>query len=1366
MIFLLKNKIQFKICFLIIYLLSPIKSDKIAYNDSTYFNIDKLKEYTLQIPNNEKRKYLKLEVKGNYSHINYIISFYPYFYKSKRIQLRESAKGISKIYLSQKQIKNKIIYIDIECSNYTNSYCSGEINNKFYDRIELIEREPFSYYVTDNIEMEFILNSNYSTSKVWAIGQLEIITELNIDDKKKYQNGNYYIVNKKMNKVNFKVIGKPGDYINVGYIGYFDNLNIDNIKLIVDDPMILDYLKKGYLEKPNETQELSKDILRSDNSFHKVIFDKNISHASFEYSNYYIRNDFIIKFYPKHIAQYKIIIYFNNEKRENEEIIVSNDFIYLKYEEWENICKDINNICYIKLDITLENDMGNEQTILEFSFESVSSNNVEYIQKNILKNDYIGNNNIKYYYSELGENEEGFIIVNFLRGSGKLNARIVEQNKDENGIGYKWRDKYILPNEENSIKMDSFTKKILFSTSNHECKNSCYLLISIFSDVQNDLYPIERIYPYSIIVHSFKFDNLKEKPLINIHLDEFIIGSLEEKEKQDIIYDFYSIWINFDAEQIIIDFQCHLCGILINVGITKPTINNSHFSFFSDNQNSLNILSKDDILEKWQKLGNISQHGLKDVIITIGIWTNMTDSIYTTLYAFIVRLDNGTENDIYKINSDQKALCKTRKIKNKNIYRCIFSIEYNYFSIYNYLIIYPKIQNNSNLFELYGGYIDKKDYLLNSNNNIKNLIPTKENYLLSNNDLQGDCLFIPEGFPKNKYLLLSIQTNIETIIELLSSIYSFDNGLMVNPRTSQLFLGFNNEPVTLKFPSKLIEIINLRGIKGKAEIFWDYYPKNKYYLGGNEENILSINSEKSDEENKLIITAKTNIKYGVGFFFIVEYDIRLDNHIFDKLILDKSVDYVYSNINFPISYYTKMNKYNLDYNDYYDIFLNFYYLEQEIKILKNYENDFLEINACIVNEKTINLMKGNHQISLNNNNIIYGIYDQVLRIGFIKITRKFLDESNIKDFQKPHLLLIIKKNNINLYKILSLKINIIKNKPDFPISELSYQFGSFDINEERRKYKLRIDKEFKYMIIQYSCEGNLFSIKIQGREDLTLINDKYGKKKYFIEIKNDETSFILVIERKYQLSNNNMAFFMFQYSHANIIKEDYSISNTTLDVHKIKKEKLTNYRVIFSPVDEYQKYQITYIIKFGGFREDINDTKINKQENEFISFQDEKTIVKEYLNPNLENNYINLLITNISQFFSFIQVIAKIRNKEIVEYLSYKIFDISKLNYEICDNETYNNTDNNNTKNEDNSDLEPEKEKNRKKNNKKSKHKILKILLFIIGGVIIILLIIILIIVINNIKNKDLMNKVNKISFQKDRDKDFCLLYKEKNDSI
>ena len=1799
---LFKNIILFKICFLIIYLYSSVKSDNNIYNDSIDFNIDKLNEYTIKIPNNENKKYLKLEVKGNYSHINYILSFYQYSIKSKRVQLAQSVNGIAKLYISNNQIKNEIIYIDIECSNYMNSYCSGVINNKFYEKIELIDGEPFSYYVTDNIEMEFILNSNSSISNVWARGQFEIITELNIDDKIKYKNGNYYIVNNKMNNVNFKVIGKPGDYINVGYIGYsYDDLKFHNTKLIVDNSMVLGYLKKGYLENVcyelilqehlktnnyifgttiiltkiafsfilyhekeklnqqikheiiksedittmlnsneiryqkkcitfpnpndfpeynkiqeivfnfqflsgnsnenhyniyepqingvfyprilsnkskvafisqnngefekmslilmnlkgyskmtiidcntfplcsldddslrngisprninnfstltfnrnnhydyspislyqklivvecknsinlknlnnicffdsliykdddlieliednyfnqftlkneinnfkinlfdksnfqtiiiniiayigeveidinvpnnlnftktyfmkqiyligniknisekfedlifsirgisnafytilvnlerngiddylikndlksgipylitidtsdrkkiirfknekftekipivvsfnplncdikveqiyknnedifvskeikrfeqlsydiiypceeerysyqfefiinieeanlsqykgqlckiyaslielnNEHQEFSKDILISDNSLQKIIFDKNIIHASFGYSHCNIRNDLMIKFYPKQTAQYRILIYFNYEKRENEEIIVSNDIIYLKYEEWENICNDINNICYIQLDISMENDMDNDQTILEFSIESVTSYNVAYIQKNIIRNDYVENNNIKSYYTELGENEKGFIIVNFLRGSGKMNARIVEENKDDKENGYKWRGKYILPNEENSIKMDDFTKKILFSTSNHDCKNGCYLLISIFSDVKDDLIPIDRIYPFSILVYSFKFDNLEEKPNIIAQLDEFIIGTLQENVTQDILYDYYYFQINSDSEQIIIDFQCNLCGLILNLGNTRPTINNFHYSYYN-NQNSLIIaLSKDDILEKWKKLGNISSHGLKNINIIIGIWTNMTDSIYTTLYAFIVRLDNGTENDIYKVNSDQKALCKSRKMKNNNTYRCIFSIEYNYYSTYNYLILYPKIQNNTDFIELYANYIDKKDYIINSNNNLIDFIPTKENYEYSNNDIQGDYLFITEGLQKNKYLLVSIQTNIETIIELLSSIYTFDNGLMVNPRTSQLFLSFNNVPIILKFPSKLIEIVNVRGIGGKAEIFWDYYPENKYYLGGRED-ILSISSEKSEEENKLIITARSNIKYGVGFFFIIDYDIRINDFIFDKLIIDKSVNFLHSNVTFPIIYYTPINKSNIDYNDYYDIFLNFYDLEQEIKILENYENDLLEINACIVNQETIYLMKLNPNISLNDKNNFYGIYDQALRIGFIKIKRILLDESSIHDIEKPYLLLTIKNNNKNLYKIISLEISIIKNKPDFPISELSYQFGSLEINEERRKYRLRKDKTFKYMIIQFYSE-DLFSIKIQGREDLTLINDKYGRKEFFIEIKNyDENSFILVIEKKYPLVHNKTVFFMFKYSHSNNIKEDYSISNTTLEIFKIKNGKLSCYRIIFNPVDDYQRYKITYVIKFGGLRKDINDTDIYKPESEFIFFQDEKAVVKEYYNPDIENDYVNLLINNINPLFSFVQVIAKIRNKEIIEYLSYKKFDISKLNYETCDNETdYDN------KTDDN-------------NNNKSKNKTFKILLYTSIGVITILVIIILIVLFYNIKNKNLMNEVNKISFQKERDKDSSLLYEK-----
>ena len=57
--------------------------------------------------------------------------------------------------------------------------------------INLKESQPFSYYVNEkNTEMEFVLTLESSISNIWARGQFDIRTELDISNKIQSKEGN------------------------------------------------------------------------------------------------------------------------------------------------------------------------------------------------------------------------------------------------------------------------------------------------------------------------------------------------------------------------------------------------------------------------------------------------------------------------------------------------------------------------------------------------------------------------------------------------------------------------------------------------------------------------------------------------------------------------------------------------------------------------------------------------------------------------------------------------------------------------------------------------------------------------------------------------------------------------------------------------------------------------------------------------------------------------------------------------------------------------------------------------------------------------------------------------------------------------
>ena len=1069
----------------------------------------------------------------------------------------------------------------------------------------------------------------------------------------------------------------------------------------------------------------NRDILLPDNIPQIVMFERDLKHVSYGYVHVDFEYDILIKFNLKHTAQYKISLYYENKKRENEETIVANDILYISSEEWKDICNDINRPCYIQLDITLEQTKNEENPVLELSIKSIPSNTVTYLPKSLFKIDYLQKDISQYFYTEIGKEEAGFIDVNFLRGSGKIYAKIVQEKQDiEEGAN--WRGKYVLPFNDKDLVMDSFTKKIYFSTYDKDCKYGCYLLINVFSDVKDKDSELKRNIPFSIYVQSvpIKID-FNKKPIIIAPIDEFIVGTIDPTPSGGSIYELYQILLTSDAEQVIIDFQSDLGGIFINVGEERPTTSNAQFQFYPIGKDTIYNISKNDLLKEAEKIYNKKIKNLKDITLTIGVWTNYTDSILTTPYAFIVRLENGDENDIYRVNSDQKALCKTKRMKNKNMYRCVYAIEYDFITEDNSLIIYPNVQNKLAFYNIYGNQINQNDYELNLDNNLKNKIPAQDRHEYPNNDSLLDLLYIEKGLPKESYLLVSIETDIETIVELMSSFYIGNSEVSANPSTSQLFMVPYNEKLTLKFASNYMVMVNIEGIEGKGEIYWESKANNKYHLKGKDDGLF-ITSKKDNNENNLIIKSENEL----GFFFYVNYVVRSDKHNFDKLILDRSVNYVYNDIDFPILYYMPINLCNLQNDEFYDITFSFNILDiKEFDIYSYFEETPFNISESIVDEETIINMKSYPELIETSEIIHTGLYDQSLRTGLIRISKKRIDDSGVKSSENPYLLLKIEKRNIStLYNSISLKMGSIKSSPEITVSELSYQFGYLEDNEMQRKYKLKIHNKFKNMNIQFSCVEENLSIEIEGTDKkLSLIEkNKYGKSYYSIENDKNKKYVYLVIKRKNGENNKSREFFMFQYTHSdNNIDLIYSIKNTALIVNKTSTDKDgANYTIDFTPVTDSEKYNIYYILKFAVKPKNIK----NNPSKPFIVTQNESQYVVESTKPTIYNNLNRIFVYNLNQSYDYIQVVAQIFNNERVDYLSYDLFDFS------AKSNTSPSSPNNNQTN-------------------KSIFSSLALISIIVGGALFLSIIFIIIVILcNKQKKEDLANKVNAVSFAENND--------------
>ena len=1248
--------------------------------------------------------------------------------------------SINKIYLSVKTNFENPKELNFAVTSTSNSYYTILVN---YGRREvetdsLITNElqtGFLYLVTIDPKMEDIdefSNKIIKFRNERFIDQMPILFNfysLNCEVEVMSINSNRKI--KKFRHFSHHIIepDDPGYSKEVEYRLFVlgSNSDSDNFKLCK--------VYTSAIELSNEHEQNSRDILIPDNTPQQIMFSEKHKHVSFGYVHVDFKNDLLIKFDPQHIAQYTIKLYYENVERNKSEIIVSNDVLYLSYEkEWKNRCKDTNRVCYIQLDITLNGTdfSKNPNPVLNFSIKSIASNFVSYLPKNILTTDYIYINSSQYFYTELNSYEEGFISINFLRGSGNVYAKVVSKNiKEENP---NWRGKYKLPSsEQECLKMETFSKKIKFSTPLNNDDKDYYLLLNVFPDVEGDFKNKKQIFPYTIFICSYKIADLN----INVPLDEYVVGTVESNK--DNIMQFYSVWLNSDADKVIIDFQSVDADLYINVGNERPKIRESHFNISHQGEDTILIISKSEILSKLKDVSSI-----KDLYLTIGLWANTTDTLYNTPFAFIVRL-GGNEKDIYRVNSEQKALCKTKKVEGKNI--CSYIVEYDYLSDNNdnSLFIYASAENNSSISKIFAKYISKTDYEINREK-LSKAILTKDNSNFTND---GDYLYIKKGLPSDKYLLVSVETDIETTVKLVSSYNSNLNGVIPNPIIPQTFMVKAGSTFSLNFQKEDILMVNLRSIMGSAEIHWVNDKNHTYYLKGRDDR-LSVTNDKNGSNNKLLIKGTSN-QDGIGFVFNANYIMKTKMINVDPFVLYKSVNFVYTDSDFPITLYTPIKSLDSNSYDFYEVFISFNILENDIKDeLDIYKDKPFLISGYITSEKYINIIRDTPNLTVDEKTLTPGIYDHALRTGVIRFSKEFIN-SGIKKNENPYLIIKLGKisiTNKRIYKRISFETTTIQNNSKDTVSELSYQFGSLEKNETSRKFLLRADKSYNYMILQFSCAEEELSVKLKDLKLNTISDDYYGKKLYFIETKElkDKKSITLEIERNKKEKTSTTEYFMFQYTYSNSTDKVYTINNNTISVKSKEGERESDYFLTFSPVENHEKYNITYIIRIGGFRKNEKDTfKIPKKE--YISIQKERSVVKEFYNPKASGDKLNLNIKKASSLGSYIQVLAQINDKANVEYLSYKLFNLSEADKKQAKDEE------NNHKSEDQDNQSP--------NNSNGKNYLKEwisnntipfiIILSILGTILILVIILVLIVCIYHKKTKNLMNSINNVSFQKEK---------------
>jgi hypothetical protein len=413
------------------------------------------------------------------------------------------------------------------------------------------------------------------------------------------------------------------------------------------------------------------------------------------------------------------------------------------------------------------------------------------LQKGVFRRTGINANTTDYYYIEVEKDEEGEIILDIKRGTGIMFAKLVNKTRESDHEDA-WRRKVILPNETHNdvyLPYNQITQKIRFEKKHtFKCNNGCFLVFGVKSKEDHSGY--ENIFTQDYTIFA-RYINLKESDLnkvaVNIPVNEYIIGSLENTEKQGqkdaYIIDLYD---NYDGLEI--EFNS-------DNGILKYGLSDN----FKEVNKFSNIVGiREPLIRKVTFNQNEKTKGKQFRMV---VYTENLGNYKTTQYTLKVRPILKNRPHLLEINSDKPIICNA---KSDDI--CNFYLPLSTFDSVSDLVVYADAKHEIDLYYS----VTSSDYFGNCDYTrcFTDVLPSKYRYIQSS-ELQKNknYLFInTASYQKDDILLFSITTRAEQKISLFSSLKSFVFSTIPTPNTLQIIdvIPFSDQSIILNDAIKTI----------------------------------------------------------------------------------------------------------------------------------------------------------------------------------------------------------------------------------------------------------------------------------------------------------------------------------------------------------------------------------------------------------------------------------------------------------------------------------------------------------------------------------------------------------------------------------
>ena len=902
-----------------------------------------------------------------------------------------------------------------------------------------------------------------------------------------------------------------------------------------------------------------------------------------------------------------------------------NNFINRRFSNSTNIFFDREFQEGEKLEINIRHI--DEKMPIFANIKIIKKTSVSILDQNNLNFGFISSKiELQYYYMEVFKDQEGEIMLHSKREKGILFAKLYEINSanDPNDINLYPKDEL-----DSSLNYNQHILKLNFSYEDTSiCDNGCYLLISFYHEINNDIDKNFSIgYEYTILSRVWDYLEYSSQ-IVNIPFNEYIIGSFEQGS---ITEHYYSIFIPNDTDKILIQLEGNYLDGFIGEGISKLNTIKS-----LDNIKNLNILNSSNIFVLTK---NDSKFNFQNKYISLALRSkNYFEEIFS-FYTF--RIFYLKENDIlfYPADSDFVNTCLPEKENGK--YYCNVILRNNYNEINNDFSIMG--ENQIEYFKVYTSVYHKNNSLIDSKYHDFKYI-----YMNGKNNTSNDSYKDAYNNSEVGHYIFRFEFNEGGIKNIISSFSYKSKEHFPQIYTSRMYFIFDMD---LYFNYSLVYNYTLvyKWLSG-------WVGDMKLNLPGFENNIYSSRNFRGKPIALQVSNKQTFMVFTVSnkeFIFYYKLNYNMKNKGIEEIISSETRSEIINYAHFPLYYYINLRKkedINIDIN----IRINSYnFLELK--------NDF-EIKGYILNEDLIKRKIKGEYIVLKEEEALQGTYYEWFGFGLLQLKAKSVKDADY--------LLITINNNVksiinNTYVLIEMVVKEYFEKDEeyfMPINQ--YMIETFEINENStrdiNKYYIDVNERYNYrfkndsdVMIEFSSNYDDIKLNIDNNTDFKYIPFIVGGAQKFRITQIEKGPIHFNVSNPHKRTKGN---YIIRYYYTDFIYEYiYSFDTNNFNYHiDISNNDNLSFSITFNNINitssyetfdpAIEGYNITFYVyaflypKNSSCEELVNTSSLvydrqylYKSQTKSIYFYD-KNISLKFSNISREHNYVYDLVLKINAF--------------------------------------------------------------------------------------------------------------------------------------